>query len=197
MRKLCIILTIIAAFSPNMLFCQADWNQCNCDNPIFYRVCESGKDYQVKCSFEVPTSVEKCIQIFCNADNHTKWIYECSESQTITHDDTSGIFRNIIDAPLFMKDREVFVEYKIERHPDGSATVTNICLPDYRTRNDKYERITRFKATYTFTAKSESATIVEYFTETGGPKDLPKFLLNIFLCKSTQETIEKLKSIAN
>lgn len=173
-----------------------EWQDCNCDNPIQYRICESGKDYQVKSKFDIPTSMEKCIKIFCDADNHTKWIYECSESQSITNNGTSGIFRNIIDAPLFMKDREVFVEYKIQRNIDGSTTVTNVCLPDYRPRNNKYERITRFKATYKFTAKTNDVTTVEYFTETGGPKDLPKLLLYIFLCKSTQETIEKLKNIA-
>lgn len=183
-------------FSPILLYSQSSWEKCDCENTIFYRICESGKDYQVKCTFDIPASIDKCINIFCNADNHTKWIYECSESQLITSTDTTGVFRNIIDAPFFMKDREIFVEYNIYRHSDGSATVTNICLPDYRPRNNKYERITRFKATYKFTAKDKNLTTVEYFTETGGPKDLPKFLLNIFLCKSTQETIEKLKRIA-
>ena len=110
-------------------------------------------------------------------------------------DSASGIFRNIIEAPFFMKDREVFVEYKVVYNSNGSITITNICLPDYRPRNDKYERITRLKSTYTFYPKGQNVTIVDYFTETGGPANLPDFLLYIFLCKSTQQTISNLQKL--
>lgn len=168
---------------------QSGWTDCKCGTPIYYRVCESGKDYQVKCKFTVKAPLEKCIDIFCNAANHTKWIYNCIESSILEKDSSSGIFRNIIEAPLFMKDREVFVEYKVVCNADGSVTITNTCLPDYRPRNDRYERITRLKSTYKFYPKGKNITEVDYFTETGGPANLPDFLLHIFLCKSTQQTI--------
>ena len=94
-----------------------------------------------------------------------------------------------------MKDREVFVEYKVMYNSNRSITVTNICLPDYKARNDKYERITRLKATYIFTPQGKNSTEVDYFTETGGPANLPDFLLHIFLCKSTMQTIENLNKM--
>ena len=110
-------------------------------------------------------------------------------------DSASGIFRNIIEAPFFMKDREVFVQYKVIYNPDRSITISNTCLPDYRPRNDKYERITRLKSTYIFYPKGKISTEVDYFTETGGPTNLPDFLLYIFLCKSTQQTILNLQKM--
>ncbi|MBQ2574838.1 MAG: hypothetical protein II575_11495, partial [Bacteroidales bacterium] len=110
-------------------------------------------------------------------------------------DSASGIFRNIIEAPFFMKDREVFVEYKIVRNSDGSVNITHTCLPDYRPRTDKYERITRLKSTYIFTYKDKNSTEIDYFTETGGPANLPDFLLYLFLCKSTQQTISNLQKM--
>ncbi|MBQ5425240.1 MAG: hypothetical protein IIU33_08435 [Bacteroidales bacterium] len=174
---------------------QNEWHDCKCDTPIYYRVCESGKDYQVKCKFTINAPIEKCIDIFCNAANHTKWIYNCIESKTLEKDSASGIFRNIIEAPFFMKDREVFVEYKIVRNSDGSVNITHTCLPDYRPRTDKYERITRLKSTYIFTYKDKNSTEIDYYTETGGPANLPDFLLYLFLCKSTQQTILNLQKM--
>jgi len=191
-----IIIIAIATFLPSVSAnAQSEWHNCNCDTPIYYRICESGKDYQVKCKFTINAPIEKCIDIFCNATNHTKWIYNCIESKTLEKDSTSGVFRNIIEAPFFMKDREVFVRYIVTHNSNGSITITNICLPDYRPRNDKYERITRLKATYIFTPKGKNSTDVDYFTETGGPSNLPDFLLHIFLCKSTMQTIENLNKI--
>ena len=189
-RHLIAIVAMFASFCANA---QEDWHDCKCNTPIYYRVCESGKDYQVKCKFTLNAPIEKCIDIFCNAENHTKWIYNCIESKTLAKDSASGVFRNIIEAPIFMKDREVFVEYKVVRNSDGSVTITNNCLPDYRPRNDKYERITRLKSTYIFYPKGKDSTEVDYFTETGGPTNLPDFLLYIFLCKSTQQTISNLQ----
>lgn len=190
-----IIITIVAILSSISTYAQTEWHNCNCNTPIYYRICESGKDYQVKCKFLINKPIEKCINLFCNAQNHTQWIYNCIESSTLEKDSASGIFRNIIEAPFFMKDREVFVEYKIIHNSDGSVTITNTCLPDYRPRNDKYERITRFKATYIFTPKGKNSTEVDYFTETGGPSNLPNFLLHLFLCKSTMQTIENLNGM--
>ncbi|MBQ1654856.1 MAG: hypothetical protein II060_13830, partial [Bacteroidales bacterium] len=125
----------------------------------------------------------------------TKWIYNCIEGKNMEKDSASGIFRNIIEAPFFMKDREVFVQYKVIYNPDRSITITNTCLPDYRPRNDKYERITRLKSTYIFYPKGKISTEVDYFTETGGPANLPDFLLYLFLCKSTQQTILNLQKM--
>lgn len=191
-----IIIIAIATFLPTIRAnAQNEWHDCKCDTPIYYRVCESGKDYQVKCKFTISAPIEKCIDIFCNAANHTKWIYNCIESKTLEKDSASGVFRNIIEAPFFMKDREVFVEYKVVRNSDGSVTITHTCLPDYRPRTDKYERITRLKSTYIFTYKDKNSTEIDYFTETGGPANLPDFLLYIFLCKSTQQTIRNLQNM--
>ncbi len=192
LKHIIAIVTMFVSFCANA---QSEWHNCNCDTPIYYRICESGKDYQVKCKFEINAPIEKCIDIFCNAENHTQWIYNCIESSTLKKDSLSGIFRNIIEAPFFMKDREVFVEYKVIRNSDGNVTITNTCLPDYRPRNDKYERITRFKSTYRFYPKGKNITEVDYFTETGGPANLPDFLLHIFLCKSTQQTISNLQKM--
>ncbi len=195
-KHIYIIIIAIAAFLPTIRAnAQSEWHNCNCDTPIYYRICESGKDYQVKCKFTINAPIEKCIDIFCNAANHTKWIYNCIESKTLEKDSTSGVFRNIIEAPFFMKDREVFVRYTVTHNNNGSISITHICLPDYRPRNDKYERITRLKATYIFTPKVKNSTEVDYFTETGGPSNLPDFLLHIFLCKSTMQTIENLNKI--
>lgn len=190
-----IVVAIFVSFASTNTYAQTQWNDCKCDLPIKYRVCESGKDYQVKCKFLINKQIDRCVEIFCNAENHTEWIYNCIESSTLEKDSSSGIFHNIIEAPFFMKDREVFVKYEIIRNADGSITVTNVCLPDYRERNDKYERITRLKSSYIFYPKGEKSTEVEYFTETGGPANLPDFLLNIFLCKSTQQTIVNLQKI--
>ncbi len=191
-----IIIIAIAVFLPTIRAnAQNEWHDCKCDTPIYYRVCESGKDYQVKCKFTISAPIEKCIDIFCNAANHTKWIYNCIESKTLEKDSASGVFRNIIEAPFFMKDREVFVEYKVVRNSDGSVTITHTCLPDYRPRTDKYERITRLKSTYIFTYKDKNSTEIDYFTETGGPTNLPDFLLYLFLCKSTQQTILNLQKM--
>lgn len=189
------IIAIVAMFASFCANAQENWHNCNCNTPIYYRICESGKDYQVKCKFLINKPIDKCIDIFCNAENHTKWIYNCIDSRTLKKDSTSGIFRNIIEAPFFMKDREVFVEYKVMYNSNRSITVTNICLPDYKARNDKYERITRLKATYIFTPQGKNSTEVDYFTETGGPANLPDFLLHIFLCKSTMQTIENLNKM--
>ena len=191
-----IIIIAIATFLPAIRAnAQREWHSCNCDTPIYYSVCESGKDYQVKCKFVINAPIEKCIDIFCNAENHTKWIYNCIESKTLENDSASGVFRNIIEAPFFMKDREVFVEYKVVKNTDGSIIITNTCLPDYRPRNDKYERITRLKSTYIFSYKDKNSTEIDYFTETGGPANLPDFLLYLFLCKSTQQTIRNLQNM--
>ena len=187
-------LLALMAFCTNAI-AQNQWHDCKCDLPIYYRTCESGKDYQVKCKFLINKPMEKCIDIFCDAANHTKWIYNCIESSNLAKDSASGVFRNIIEAPFFMKDREVFVEYKIFHNSDGSITITHTCLPDDRPRNEKYERITRLKSTYRFYPKGKNATEVDYFTETGGPANLPDFLLNIFLCKSTQQTILNLQKL--
>jgi len=193
-----IIIIAIANFLPIIhANAQSEWHGCNCDMPIYYRVCESGKDYQVKCKFTINAPIEKCIDIFCNAANHTKWIYNCIESSILENDLETGVFRNVIDAPFFMKDRDVFVKYDIKQNSNGSIIVTNICLPDYRPRNDKYERITRLKATYKFTPKSRNSTEVDYFTETGGPSNLSDFLLHIFLCKSTEQTILNLNNMSD
>lgn len=187
-----IIVAMLASFCVNA---QENWQNCNCETPIFYRTCESGKDYQVKCKFLINKSLTECIDIFRNAENHTKWIYNCIESSTLERDSASGVFRNIIEAPVFMKDREVFVEYMVIQNDDGSITITNTCLPDYLPRTDKYERITRLKSTYKFKAIDINHTEVEYFTETGGPSNLPNFLLHLFLCKSTMQTIENLNKM--
>ena len=192
LKHIIAIVTMFVSFCANA---QNEWHDCKCDTPIYYRVCESGKDYQVKCKFTINAPIEKCIDIFCNAANHTKWIYNCIESKTLENDSASGIFRNIIEAPFFMKDREVFVQYKVIYNPDRSITITNTCLPDYRPRNDKYERITRLKSTYIFYPKGKISTEVDYFTETGGPANLPDFLLYLFLCKSTQQTILNLQKM--
>lgn len=192
LKHIIAIVTMFVSFCANA---QNEWHDCKCDTPIYYRVCESGKDYQVKCKFTISAPIEKCIDIFCNAANHTKWIYNCIESKTLENDSASGVFRNIIEAPFFMKDREVFVEYKIVRNSDGSVNITHTCMPDYRPRSDKYERITRLKSTYIFTYKDKNSTEIDYFTETGGPTNLPDFLLYIFLCKSTQQTIRNLQNM--
>lgn len=192
LKHIIAIVTMFVSFCANA---QNEWHDCKCDTPIYYRVCESGKDYQVKCKFTINAPIEKCIDIFCNAANHTKWIYNCIESKTLENDSASGVFRNIIEAPFFMKDREVFVEYKIVRNSDGSVNITHTCMPDYRPRSDKYERITRLKSTYIFTYKDKNSTEIDYFTETGGPANLPDFLLYIFLCKSTQQTIRNLQNM--
>lgn len=193
--KILHIIVLVALLAPVCANAQNEWQNCNCDMPIQYRICESGKDYQVRCKFVINASMEKCIDIFCNAEKHTKWVYNCIESNTLEKDTNIGIFRNIIEAPFFMKDREVFVLYMVAYNSDGSVTITNTCLPNYCPRVDKYERITRLKSTYRLCRVSRNVTEVDYFTETGGPANLPNFLLYIFLCKSTMETIENLQKI--
>jgi hypothetical protein len=96
----------------------------------------------------------------------------------------------LIDAPFSLKDIDVFMHYEIEfDSTDYSFALIQSCISDYYPIAKKYQRVLRYKAIWKFNKHDDNSTDLLYIVKLGGPKNLPNFILKLFLCTGPIETL--------
>ncbi len=195
MRRTVFIQTCILIFSLQVFSQAESWKKCKtCNEPvIFYKELSTGKDFQIKAAFTVNYPIEDVIRNLQDIPSYKDWVYNCRSAVKISDESKySGIYRSIIGAPWPFKDNEVFMQYYFKEQDNGKSwKLYQKCLPDYAPLNDKYERITRFKAVWEITAVTENTTSVVYFAETGGPKNMSQPVKMLFLCSAQYKTVKE------
>lgn len=194
MRNYFILFLIICGHF-NVLSAQsAQWKKCeSCNNPVvFYKELASDKDFQIQTTFVVNKNIQVVLDYLVEVSSYCNWVFNCKSVEEIEKiENNTGIYRSIIGAPWPLKDSEVFMQYNLKTIISGKEyKFLQKCLPEYKPRNEKYERITRYKALWIITKESESETRIVFFAETGGPKDMPQAVKYLFLCKAPHKTVE-------
>lgn len=195
MRKAVFILSWILIFSLQAVSQTETWKKCKtCNGPaIFYKELSTGKDFQIKAAFTVNYPIEDVLANLQDIPAYSDWVYNCRLAAKISGEGMySGIYRSIIGAPWPFKDNEVFMQYYFKGQDNGKSwKLYQKCLPDYAPLNDKYERITRFKAVWEITALTKNTTSVVYFAETGGPVNMSQPVKMLFLCSAPYKTVKE------
>lgn len=191
-----LLAVLLLIFSSSFVLVAQEWQKCNrCKNPeIFYQLNPNDKDFKIRTSFVVNANIDKVLEKVIDYKNYPLWVYNCEKVELCEKTESGFIYRQIISVPWPYKDSEAFLEIKINES-ENSFIITQNCIPDYKTVNSKFERITRYKSVWKISKLTETQAQVIWYAETGGPKNMSQAEKWLFLCYAPAKTINALKEI--
>jgi len=182
-----LILISLIAFSQ-----KSSWEKCqDCDLGKFYFQKVDPVNYKVSAKVLIKVPIEDILDFVTDVESYDTWVYNTYRSDLIEKRSiVEGINYMLIEAPFPLKDIDVFMHYEIEFDSFGDSFIlTQTCIPDYFPRNKKYQRVLRYKAIWKFIKHDDNSTDLLYIVKLGGPKNLPNFILKLFLCTGPVETL--------
>lgn len=171
-------------------------NKCSdCDIGNFYYQQVDDVNFKVAAKVQISASISDVLKIVSDVESYDSWVYNTNSVDLIESvSKKSGIYYMLINVPLTLNDIDVIMHYEIEIN-DSSFVLTQNCIPDYYPINKKLQRVLRYNAIWKFNLIDEDTTELLYFVQMGVPKNLPEFLLKIFICSGPKSTLSKLNEI--
>ncbi len=169
------------------------WERCgDCDIGIFYYKQIDTVNFKVSAKVRINAPLSEVLKIVSDVENYNSWVYNSKSVDLIEKESQySGIYYMLINAPFPLNDIDVIMDYQIESN-DSSFTLTQNCIPDYYSVNKKLQRVLRYDAVWKFKRIDKNTTELLYIVKMGGPKNLPEFILKIFLCVGPKSTLSEL-----
>ena len=199
MIKLFLISSLIS-FSVVVLAQIETWHECkSCvQTQIWYKELASGKDFAVKSEAIVVADYHKLIETIKDIESFAEWVSNCKSVNVIKSNENGGIYRTIISRPWPLKDGEAYIQYYfVEDAVKQEFKMVLSCVTDSFKFDEKYQKITRFKAVWTVSKKDEKTLVLKYLAETGGPENMPGLVKRMFLCDAPCNTLNMLIYVVN
>ena len=142
-------------------------------------------------------SIDAAEALLTDAKQHPSWIYSCSETQILKQVNEQELYyRDLIDFPWPMSDRDVVGHLKIIRAADGSVTTINKAAPNYIEKNKGIVRIERNEAKWTLQPLEAQKTKMTFVLKSDPGGALPAWVINLALDKGPVQTVIKFKKLA-
>jgi hypothetical protein len=184
----CAMLSVILLFSVD----QKEWElKKNEDNIKVYTRKVTTSDFkELKSSTVVKASFSSVINLLCDVENYTKWVYKCVTSKGMNRkDDTEVCSYQLFDAPWPLQDRDVVARMKVKQDPKTKVITVSSGLADGLVEEKEgIVRIKNFHTLYTLTSLGGGWIRIDYElgTEPGGT--VPAWLANLVMVNGPFET---------
>ena len=191
LKNLLIILLLFAS-----VFSHAQnkkWKKCKSCEDIKVVYSQIGPaDYEVSINTIINANLKDVVAVISDIESYPNWLYNCILVDELEpRVDSKGLIYALISAPFPMKDIEMFLSYAVKPHiDDNSIMITQNVISDYSPPNEKFQRVTRYSAVWKIVQLQGDKVGLFYHVKMGVPKNLPKFILKVFLCSGPGSTIE-------
>jgi len=182
-------------------FCFGQTDDCDLrkdSDGIRVYVCKSGNEKfkTLRAEFTLEnTSIETYLEFLFAVEDYPEWQYNMASAEMLERiSDNEMIYRSEIDAPWPLEDRELYVNFKINR--DAGPDQVNIAI-----RNILYDRPVKsglirvpfFSATYLLTTINENSLKVVYHLNIDPGGSIPPWLVNIAMAEGPYISFRNLK----
>lgn len=194
--KLIFLLTYLSAS-----FCFAQTDDCDLrrdTDGIKVYVCESVNDKfkTLRAEFTLEnTSIDQLLGFLFNVEDYPNWQYNMISAKQLERiNDTEMNYQSAIDAPWPVDDRELIMNFKVNRDagPDQINIVIHNILSDIPIRSD-FIRVPFFFATYQITVINKTSLNVIYTLNIDPGGSVPPWLVNMAMAEGPYVSFRNLK----
>lgn len=192
-----IFYTILFVAISLLNFSQEDkWHPCKCKNEMNVRFAVVDPvNFKVSFKTEIKANIDDIIAVVKDIPSYTDWLYNLETIEVLDYEgEGDGLCRTIVNAPFPLLDIEMFLQWEIIEKED-EFIVIQTCIPYYRPYDERYQRVTRYKAVWHLKPLSNDKVRFSYLVKMGGPKNLPRFLLKMYLCDAPTASFKEFKKI--
>jgi hypothetical protein len=161
-------------------------------------VCKSGNEKfrTLRAEFILETtSIEEYLEFLFDVEHYPAWQYNMASAELLERiSDNEMIYRSEIDAPWPLEDRELFVNFKINRDAGpGQIKIAIRNILSDRPVPAGLVRVPFFSATYVLTTINKTSLHVIYNLKIDPGGSLPPWLVNMAMAEGPYVSFRNLK----
>ncbi len=157
---------------------------------------KSGKVKEIKIETTFDASLSTVTEAVLDVTGFTKWIYKVTSARVIrTYGPNKVLYRNVIDMPWPVADRDVVVITTVKQdEKTGIVTTEDTNSADSFPRDKAYIRIEDFKAKWIFEPLGGKVKGTYFFrSDPGG--DVPDWMVNLIVDEGPVASVKALKKL--
>lgn len=192
-------LLLFLLFFCHFLTAQKDWVlKKNTDGiKVYYRSATDSDIKELKIETTMDISIHAAEALLTDAKQHPKWIYSCTETQVLKQVNANELYyRDLIDFPWPLSDRDVVGHLRIIRAADGSVTTINKAAPTYVAKKKNIVRIQQNEAKWVLKPLNAKQTKMTFTLKSNPGGALPAWVVNLALDRGPLETVRNFRKLA-
>ncbi|MFY9309928.1 MAG: START domain-containing protein [Bacteroidia bacterium] len=157
-----------------------------------------GSDFkEIKTTTSFNASLSSLVALLTDISSHKKWIYRCKESKLIRKVSNSELYYYMETmVPWPASNRDGVLRFKFTQDSITKVvTVSSVNVPDIMPELSGVVRVPKFKASWTFTPKSDGKVEAEYQLNVDPGGSVPAWIINMFAVEGPYESLTNMKKI--
>jgi len=190
------LLLVVNANAINFSDVYTDWELAKEKNGIkvYTRQAEGRKIKEFKAIMTVNSTLEEIEKVIDHVNEYASWQANVTTSKSLLEEgNTEQYIYYTSELPWPVDDRDI-VLHSIKSKHENNLIYELTSSPDYIERNDDFLRIINSKGSWIFVANNEGQVDVTYQFYGDPGRNMPNWLINLFIVDGPHETMINLKN---
>jgi hypothetical protein len=192
-------LLLFCVFTSHCFAQEEDWTLKKSKDSInVYTKQPLNSDFKsIKATTTFNSPIAAIIKVITDADNHYKWINNCTQSKLLNAiGDTGIIFYEYYHLPWPASDRDIIIQTKIEYNAERTIfTLTSKGTPAYTKELDGVVRIPEFTGSWKLALQATGKVNGEYIANINPGGFIPAWLVNMFMVNGPYDSFINMKKM--
>ncbi|PJI32551.1 START domain-containing protein [Acinetobacter pseudolwoffii] len=162
------------------------WTYQNQQNPVFL--------YKAETTYHAP--IENAVSLILDIEQAVQWVPYMGSIKVLSRDDKKGDFTlyMVLDFPFPLKDRDLIVQGKMIKQPNGQITIKNKAIQSTYPLNPDYVRLTDYQGDWTFQKLANNQVKVSTYGYANPEGSIPLTFVNMFVQQQPYQMLQKMKA---
>ena len=155
-------------------------------NPVFL--------YKAETTYHAP--IENAVSLILDIEQAVQWVPYMGSIKVLSRDDKKGDFTlyMVLDFPFPLKDRDLIVQGKMIKQPNGQITIKNKAIQSTYPLNPDYVRLTDYQGDWTFQKLANNQVKVSTYGYANPEGSIPLTFVNMFVQQQPYQMLQKMKA---
>ena len=162
------------------------WTYQDQQNPVFL--------YKAETTYHAP--IENAVSLILDIEHAVQWVPYMGSIKVLSRDDKKGEFTlyMVLDFPFPLKDRDLIVQGKMIKQPNGQITIKNKAIQSTYPLNPNYVRLTDYQGDWTFQKLANNQVKVSTYGYANPEGSIPLTFVNMFVQQQPYQMLQKMKA---
>ncbi|MGE8524269.1 MAG: START domain-containing protein [Acinetobacter pseudolwoffii] len=162
------------------------WTYQNQQNPVFL--------YKAETTYHAP--IENAVSLILDIEQAVQWVPYMGSIKVLSRDDKKGEFTlyMVLDFPFPLKDRDLIVQGKMIKQPNGQISIKNKAIQTGYPLNPNYVRLTDYQGDWTFQKLANNQVKVSTYGYANPEGSIPLTFVNMFVQQQPYQMLQKMKA---
>ena len=162
------------------------WTYQDQQNPVFL--------YKAETTYHAP--IENAVSLILDIEHAVQWVPYMGSIKVLSRGDKKGEFTlyMVLDFPFPLKDRDLIVQGKMIKQPNGQISIKNKAIQTGYPLNPNYVRLTDYQGDWTFQKLGNNQVKVSTYGYANPEGSIPLTFVNMFVQQQPYQMLQKMKA---